>query len=115
VKLVIKEWEKYANVSFDYIDAQDAIIRITFNSDDGSWSLLGRNIGTAKPPDPTMNLGWIDDTEDISKVDRGVILHEFGHALGLGHEYQSPSRGGALTLKAARASNKGNHVEALCR
>ena len=32
-----------------------------------------------------MNLGFID---------RGTILHEFGHALGLIHEHQSPASGG---------------------
>jgi len=111
---IIEEWEKYANVRFYYVDSQDAIIRITLNSHDGSWSYIGRDIVTVKPPDPTMNLGWIEDTEDISEVDRGVVLHEFGHALGLGHEHQSPSRGGVLTLKAARASDESN-VEAHCR
>lgn len=48
-----------------------------------------------------MNLGCIDDlTEIVSAIDRGVILHEFGHILGLGHEYQSPRRDGGMTLKA---------------
>ena len=61
-----------------------------------------------------MNLGWINDTEDIGEIDKAIILHEFGHALGLGYEHQSPSCGGVLALKAARASNKSN-VEAHCR
>ena len=36
-----------------------------------------------------MNFGWLTDTscdEDIA----GVVLHEFGHALGLVHEHQNP-------------------------
>ena len=46
-----------------------------------------------------MNLGWIDDTSvKIAANERGTILHEFGHALGLMHEHQSPARGGTLTL-----------------
>ncbi|KAI0267595.1 hypothetical protein BGY98DRAFT_1190947 [Russula aff. rugulosa BPL654] len=101
VKLVIKEWEKYANVRFEYVDSQDAIIRITLDSHDGSWSFIGRDITTVKPLHPTMNLAWIDDTEDICEIDKGIILHEFGHALGLRHEHQSPKRGGILDLKAA--------------
>ena len=32
-----------------------------------------------------MNLGF---------VDRPTVLHEFGHALGLIHEHQSPFKGG---------------------
>jgi hypothetical protein len=35
----------------------------------------------------TMNLGWITDYEGISDDERGVILHEFGHCLGLLHEW----------------------------
>jgi hypothetical protein len=34
----------------------------------------------------TMNLGWIADTNVISDDERGVVLHEFGHVLGLLHE-----------------------------
>ena len=32
----------------------------------------------------TMNLGWQDEA---------VILHEFGHAIGLAHEHQNPAGG----------------------
>ena len=32
-----------------------------------------------------MNLGF---------VDRATVLHEFGHAIGLIHEHQSPFKGG---------------------
>jgi hypothetical protein len=60
-----------------------------------------------------MNLAWIRDTEDISDDDKGIILQEFGHTLGqgtdarvlgqvcLGHEHQSHSFGGTITLKKA--------------
>jgi hypothetical protein len=39
-----------------------------------------------------MNYGWLtpDSTED--EVNR-VVLHEFGHALGLIHEHQNPAGG----------------------
>ena len=36
-----------------------------------------------------MNLGWVGTDPEITDIDMGVILHEFGHALGLVHEHQS--------------------------
>ncbi|KAJ7307769.1 hypothetical protein DFH08DRAFT_975380 [Mycena albidolilacea] len=45
-----------------------------------------------------MNLGWINDDSTTTKEDKAVILHEFGHVLGLLHEHQSPARGWRLTL-----------------
>ena len=53
-----------------------------------------------------MNFDCLSDTEDISSTEQGVILHEFGHTIGLVHEHQSPVRGGALTLKPERTSNR---------
>ena len=48
-----------------------------------------------------MNLGWLDDTPvaNTTANERGVILHEFGHVLGLVHEHQSPVRGGKIHLR----------------
>lgn len=48
---------------------------------------------------PTMNLGWIADDVMLEDSERGVILHEFGHVLGLMHEHQNPAMAGVLTLK----------------
>jgi hypothetical protein len=36
-----------------------------------------------------MNYGWIDADSPEDEL-RGVVLHEFGHALGLIHEHQDP-------------------------
>ena len=36
-----------------------------------------------------MNYGWFD-SETTDDEYRRVVLHEFGHALGLAHEHQSP-------------------------
>jgi len=103
VRQVIKEWEVYANVSFVFDNSPDskAILRIAFLRRTGSWSYLGRDVELPKySGKATMNLGWIDDTsEEISSSDKGTILHEFGHTLGLLHEHQSPIRGGKLTLR----------------
>ncbi|KAI0069641.1 hypothetical protein K474DRAFT_1670752 [Panus rudis PR-1116 ss-1] len=97
VDLAIKEWEWYTNITFRKVD-QDGQLRIDFDGNVGSWSYVGKqnvNIRTG----PTMNLGWVDtETPTMEPYERATILHEFGHALGMLHEHQSPARGGALTL-----------------
>ncbi|KAF9530520.1 hypothetical protein CPB83DRAFT_882060 [Crepidotus variabilis] len=101
VATVIQEWEKYANIKFVPAPKGSAgIIRITFDRDSGSWSYVGKENLDISDKLPTMNLGWVyGESTRISDDERGVILHEFGHALGLMHEHQSPTRGEKITLK----------------
>ena len=40
-----------------------------------------------------MNYGWLTPESAQDEV-RRVVLHEFGHALGLIHEHQNPKGGG---------------------
>jgi serralysin len=90
VQRVAEEWRPHANVRFIFVaDDQPAEIRIGFVSGDGSWSLIGRDALLVPASSQTMNFGWLaDDTADDEL--RRVVLHEFGHALGLIHEHQSP-------------------------
>ncbi len=39
-----------------------------------------------------MNLGWLTPNTPQEEYDR-VVIHEFGHALGLIHEHQNPTSG----------------------
>jgi serralysin len=73
-------------------DAATADIRIAFAQGRGSWSYLGTQCKTIATHKPTMNYGWLNDGSSDSEVS-SVVLHEFGHALGLIHEHQNPKQG----------------------
>ena len=77
-------WTEHANLSFDFNDAPDAEIRISFNTNDGSWSYCGTDCRSIPLDQPTMNLGFLTG---------GTPGHEFGHAIGLTHEHQNPAGG----------------------
>lgn len=69
---------------------EDATVRIGFDQEDGSWSYVGRDVGTKRDPaERTMNFGWPLDTP----YGNDTALHEIGHTLGLEHEHQNPFAG----------------------
>lgn len=87
VKRIALEWTSYANLWFKFTESGYADIRISFKYQ-GSWSYVGR-CADANPNQPTMNFGWLEVDTDREEYQR-VVLHEFGHALGLQHEHMSP-------------------------
>ncbi|WP_316801917.1 M12 family metallopeptidase [Pedobacter nototheniae] len=81
-----KEWENYANIKFNFVTNDNtAKIRVSFASG-GSWSYIGK--GTPRSG-ATMNFGWLKESTADSEYSR-VVIHEFGHALGMIHEHQHP-------------------------
>ena len=74
------EWTEHANLVFDFDAGASAQVRIAFN-DDGAWSYIGTDALGIPADQPTMNFGWLD---------QGVVLHEFGHMIGMIHEHQNP-------------------------
>lgn len=93
VRKVAKEWTgpQMANVSLKFVEEGDADIRIAFQQGDGSWSYLGTMCKQIPGDQPTMNYGWLKPESPDDEL-RRVVLHEFGHALGLIHEHQNPQR-----------------------
>ncbi|KAI4255879.1 MAG: hypothetical protein L6R42_006513 [Xanthoria sp. 1 TBL-2021] len=90
VKKFAPLWCKHANLSMKFVPNGDCDILIDFNPSLGSWSNLGTDSGyVASQRRPSMNLGWINQDQKEENI-RGVILHEFGHALGAVHEHESP-------------------------
>lgn len=93
VKMYASTWEKVANIHFEFTNnIRDAHIKIGFDTTDGNWSWLGRDVLSNPLGLQTMNFDDLTDNTPEASI-RSVVLHEFGHALGFIHEHQSPTSG----------------------
>ena len=89
--------EKYivpiANLSFEWdVSLRESDVRISFIKELGSFSYLGTQSLEQDKSSITMNLGWTDQdvgsSDDPMLAGTGVVIvHEFGHLLGMIHEH----------------------------
>ncbi|MBL7764566.1 MAG: hypothetical protein JNJ58_00600 [Chitinophagaceae bacterium] len=85
VKQAAGEWENYCGKHFSYEHTARPDITISFRQP-GSWSKIGK---ASRECSPSMNLGWLTLATPAQDL-KQIVLHEFGHALGLIHEHQNP-------------------------
>lgn len=95
-------WSAACAMKFTFRPGGAGTIRITFANGVMAFSAIGNEALTIQAPQPTMDLSQMTDKLSDDKA-RGVVLHEFGHALGLLHEHQSPAAGIAWNRAAAYA------------
>ncbi len=92
IKTYAKEWEKYANVKFNFVSSGNADIRVFIGKGNGHDSYIGTVCKQIDDQDQTMNIDSADVANDEAFL-RCVTLHEFGHSIGLLHEHSSPISG----------------------
>ena len=93
VREIAPIWSENANISFEFVQTGESDIRIEFHDDTTNLnnSYVGTDALSIDEDEETMNLSFDESSGDLRI--RQVILHEFGHALGLKHEHQHPENG----------------------
>lgn len=99
-------WNQYSKLQIVFVETGPSDIRVSIDSDGTFWSYVGRSAEAAPKNEATMHFGWSTGEKTPEEVFRRTVLHEFGHALGLIHEQQSPQATLAFNKPAVYAYYK---------
>ncbi len=82
-------WLRYANLAFELSHDVDAEVRIGFTPG-ATWSSIGADALVVPWDQPTANFGWLHRATSGQTLN-ALVLHVFGHILGLEHVHYSPT------------------------
>lgn len=98
---IAQEWSKYASLEFKAVKGNESPhILVRFDQRGGHSSYVGDDsLEQIRKGLPSMNLAFRETSAIDAEKDYGkfIVLHEFGHALGMVHEHQQP--GASLQFK----------------
>ena len=96
-----------SNLTFRFVES-DGSIRIGFDNDSSSWSVVGTEALRVNAERSTINLSQVGLNAILLKEEQEIVLHEFVHALGLFHEYgtltQWPTSGDTGNVRSSEGN-----------
>ena len=92
IKKCVKQWEQYAYVTFEFIDGDGfADVRISMENGKGCWSYRGTECVSVPQNMATLNFDLLNDMTGSDNEFNHIVLHQFGHVLGLSNEQVHPN------------------------